>query len=261
MNLSKGELQFIDTYLKNSDVIYADVRIELTDHIASAIEEELIESPNKTFYAVFKSYMVRNKKSLLKNHEEQQVKLRDKIIMLFGKSFFTKEVLFLMVLAVLISRFVVLNFSEDNLLGINLSIGVIALLYYFFKFHKTKKTSTGAALISIVLIPMYIPFYFQNPIVLFLIIPVMVIAKLLYKKIGKRISKAWSIMFVVLFTAICAPLFIWFVKYSEQFVTEGIVEGYFFFQLIMWYVLFKTLVGYKKELDVKYKGIFNEVTN
>ena len=41
MNLSKEELQFIDNYLENSGVIYMDVRLELTDHIASAIEEEL----------------------------------------------------------------------------------------------------------------------------------------------------------------------------------------------------------------------------
>ena len=55
MNLSKKELQFIDTYLKNSDVIYTDVRLELTDHVASAIEVELTESPSQTFYEVFKS--------------------------------------------------------------------------------------------------------------------------------------------------------------------------------------------------------------
>ena len=257
MNLSKEELQFIDNYLENSDVIYTDVRLELTDHIASAIEEELEESPSKTFYEVFKNYMVHNKKSLLKNLEEQQAKLRDKIIMRFGNGFLAKEVLFLMVLIVLVSGSVEFNFSEDSLLGVNFSIGAIALLYYFFKFHKTKKTSIGAALLSLVLIPMYIPFYIQNPILLFLIIPVMVIVKLLYKKIEVKINKQWAIVFIVLFTVICFPLIIWFVKYSKQFVTNDMVEGYFFFQLTMWYLLFKTLIDYKKELDVKYQGVFN----
>lgn len=256
MNLSKEELQFIDNYLENSDVIYTDVRLELTDHIASTIEEELAENADATFYEVFKKYMVRNKKSLLKNNEVQQIKLREKIIMLFGKGFLAKEVLFLMVLVVLLSGFVEFNFSEDSLLGVNFSIGVIALLYYYFNFHKTKKTSTGAALMSIVLIPMYIPFYVQNPLILFLIIPLAVIAKLLYKKIERKINKQWVIILVVLYTAICIPLFLWVVKYSEQFVTDDIVEGYFFFQLTMWYVLFKTLMRYKIELDDKYQGIF-----
>lgn len=257
MNLSKEELQFIDTYLKNSDVIYTDVRLELTDHVASAIEAELAENPSETFYEVFKRYMVLNKKNLLKNHEEQKAKLMDKIIIRFGKGFLAKEVLLLIVIAVLVSGFIELNFSQEILISVNLCISVIATLYYFLKFHKTKKTSVGASLMTIMLIPIYIIFYIQNPFGLFLIIPVMVIAALLYKKIERRINKERSMVFVALFTMICAPLFTLFTKWSEQFVVDDIVEGYFFFQLIMWYVLFKTLIMYKKELDTKCKEIFN----
>jgi len=258
MNLSKEELQFIDRYLENSEVVYADVRLELTDHVASAIEVKLEENPNETFYEVFKSYMISNKKSLLKDHEEQQVKLREKIIMRFGKGFLVKEVLFLIVLAVLVSGLVEFNFSQENLLSVNLGIGLIGVLYYFLKFHKTKKTSVGAALLTIVLISIYIPFYIKNPIVLLFLIPVMVIVTLLQKKIKKRIGKESVVFFVILFvTGLFTPLFIWFTKWSEQFLTDNILEGYFFFQLIMWYVLFKTLMAYKKELDTKYRGIFN----
>jgi len=257
MNLSKKELQFIDTYLKNSDVIYTDVRLELTDHVASAIEVELEGNPSKTFYEVFKSYMVHNKKSLLKNHEEQKAKLRDKIIMRFGKGFLAKEVLFLLVLAMLVPGFIDLSFSQEIIMRVNFSIGIMALLYYFFKFHKTKKTSVGASLISIILIPIYLPFYIQNPLILFFLIPVVVIAKLLCEKIEKRYGKDWSMVFGGVFTIVCIPLFFLFTKWSEQFVTDNIIEGYFFFQLIMWYVLFKTLIRYKKELDIKYKGILN----
>lgn len=36
--LTTDQLQFIDTYLKNSGVFYMDIRAELTDHIASGIE-------------------------------------------------------------------------------------------------------------------------------------------------------------------------------------------------------------------------------
>ncbi|NQY29060.1 MAG: hypothetical protein HRT69_06270 [Flavobacteriaceae bacterium] len=257
MNLSKEELQFIDTYLKNSDVIYTDIRLELTDHVASAIEVELAENSDEIFYKVFKSYMVQNKKSLLKNIEVEQVKLRDKIIKRFGKGFLAKEVLFLLVLALLTPSLLELNFSEDILMGVNLGIGVIVLLYYFIFFHKTKKTSIGAALMFIILIPIYIPFYIKNPISLLFLIPVMVIVTLLHKKIEKKISKMLSRGLMVFFIGLFSPLFIWFTKWSEQFVTENILEGYFFFQLIIWYVLFKTLMTYKKELDSKYKGVFS----
>jgi len=257
MNLSKEELQFIDTYLKNSDVICTDVRLELVDHVASAIEVGLEGNPDQTFYEVFKSYMVHNKKSLLKNLEEQQAKLREKIIMRFGKGFLAKEVLFLLVLAVLIPSLIELSFSQEILMRVNVCISIIATLYYFLKFHKTKKTSVGASLMSIMLIPIYVTFYIQNPFGLFLIAPVMVLATLLHKKIEKRISKDWSMVFMALFTMVFASLFILFTKWSEQFVTDNIIEGYFFFQLIMWYVLFKTLIRYKKELGIKYEGIFN----
>jgi len=257
MNLSKKELQFIDTYLKNSDVIYTDVRLELTDHVASAIEVELEENPSKTFYEVFKSYMVHNKKSLLKNHEEQKAKLRDKTILRFGKGFLAKKVLFLLVLAVIIPDFIELNFSEDIKMGVNFAFCLIMVLYYHIQFYKTKKTSVGGGLGAVIAYVIYLPIYVKNPVILLFLIPVMVLTALFYKKIEKRYSKTYSIAFVIVFTMIIIPLFILFTKWSEQFVTENILEGYFFSQLIMWYVLFKTLIVYKKELDIKYKAIFN----
>ncbi len=53
MKLSKENLQFIDTYLLNSNVVHTDVRLELTDHVASAIEKELTENTNTTFFFFF----------------------------------------------------------------------------------------------------------------------------------------------------------------------------------------------------------------
>jgi ATP/ADP translocase len=35
-NLQKEQIKFIDNYLQKSDVIFVDIRAELTDHIASA---------------------------------------------------------------------------------------------------------------------------------------------------------------------------------------------------------------------------------
>jgi hypothetical protein len=88
MGLSKEELQFIDTYLENSDIDYIDVRIELTDHIAATIENELEENTNLSFYDVFKNYMIHHKKNLINNYESQRTRLRDRIIIRFFKSEF-----------------------------------------------------------------------------------------------------------------------------------------------------------------------------
>ena len=65
MKLTNQNLEFIDNYLLKSEVIYDDIRLELTDHIASSLEEK-IKSENSDFYDSFKSYMLVNKKELLK---------------------------------------------------------------------------------------------------------------------------------------------------------------------------------------------------
>ena len=63
--LTTQNLKFIDNYLKKSEIFYDDIRMELTDHIASAIEEKM-KVDNIDFYDAFKSYMILNKKELLK---------------------------------------------------------------------------------------------------------------------------------------------------------------------------------------------------
>lgn len=64
--LSSEKIQFINNYLEKSDVIFVDIRAELTDHIASAVEEKM-EAENLDFYDTFKDFMVHNKKELLRN--------------------------------------------------------------------------------------------------------------------------------------------------------------------------------------------------
>lgn len=64
--LSSEKIQFINDYLEKSDVIFVDIRAELTDHIASAVEEKM-QAENLDFYDAFKDFMVHNKKQLLRN--------------------------------------------------------------------------------------------------------------------------------------------------------------------------------------------------
>ena len=60
MSLSSENIQFIDNYLKNSEVIYYDIRMEMLDHVATALEHKM-QAENLDFYDAFKSYMLSNR--------------------------------------------------------------------------------------------------------------------------------------------------------------------------------------------------------
>ena len=65
IKITKQQIQFIDNYLQNSEFIFVDVRAEMTDHVASAVEAKM-QQQNLDFYDAFKSYMIENKAALLK---------------------------------------------------------------------------------------------------------------------------------------------------------------------------------------------------
>ena len=64
--LTQQDIKFIDTYLANSDINYEDVRIEMIDHVASAIEDKMNSGDDRDFYYIFKDYMIENKRLLEK---------------------------------------------------------------------------------------------------------------------------------------------------------------------------------------------------
>lgn len=66
--LTKENIEFIDNYLGNSGIIYNDVRLEMIDHIATEIEEQIRTGDDRSFYVIFKDYMVKNKKTILDNY-------------------------------------------------------------------------------------------------------------------------------------------------------------------------------------------------
>jgi hypothetical protein len=76
MKLNQENIQFIDNYLKNSEVIYYDIRMEMLDHVATAVEQKM-EAENLDFYDAFKSYMVVNKKEILKGNKEEGLHFRE----------------------------------------------------------------------------------------------------------------------------------------------------------------------------------------
>lgn len=102
MALSKENIQFIDQYLKKSEVVFDDLRLELVDHTATAVSFKMINE-NLDFYDAFKDFMVENKKEILKaGMVNQIVNLK-----LIGSKFFSflmlKEIVVLSVIFIFLA--------------------------------------------------------------------------------------------------------------------------------------------------------------
>lgn len=79
--LSLTQLQYIDRYLKYNGIHYDDIRYEMTDHVASAIEVM-----DGDFYDAFQDYMI-NHKVELKNSNKVFKKLAfNKAVSLIAKN-------------------------------------------------------------------------------------------------------------------------------------------------------------------------------
>src|SRR5690606_3741381 len=78
--LTSKEIRFIENYLKNSGVVFFDVRMEMTDHVASELEERLSKMNSRGFYEEFKDYMRLHKKSLLKSTRKYQWQADRKVL-------------------------------------------------------------------------------------------------------------------------------------------------------------------------------------
>lgn len=70
MKLNAEQIKFIDTCLENSDVDFADVRMEMVDHVSSSIENEMKSGDARSFCDIFKDYMVIKNASLLNDNQK-----------------------------------------------------------------------------------------------------------------------------------------------------------------------------------------------
>ncbi len=86
MKLTAEQIQFIDKYLQKADVIFVDIRAEMIDHVATAVEEKM-QSENIEFYDAFKDFMVFNKRELLKRNNKQ-FKYFEEAIVSFSRTLF-----------------------------------------------------------------------------------------------------------------------------------------------------------------------------
>ena len=145
--LTKENIQFIDTYLLNSEVIYKDIRVEMIDHVATAIEVKM-KAENEDFYDTFKIFMVENKAFL----KDQNTNCEKRSLKIFWNSFFKniwsiKSLLFILlsgVLMFLVSTFDKELSTKESVRSIVSSSTFIVLIFYVIRvriFMNTKFSS------------------------------------------------------------------------------------------------------------------------
>ena len=124
MKLSNQEIRFIDHYLQKADVIFVDVRSELTDHIASAVEEKM-EVEELPFYDAFKAYMLVNKKMLLASNRRNFKNFKNAIIS-FSKTFIKPQNIIFAIMLLFGFRYL------NQLISLEImSIGIFSIFFLF----------------------------------------------------------------------------------------------------------------------------------
>lgn len=253
MNLPKQHIQFIDKYLKHSGVTLVDVRIEMVDHIASEMEAKLENGEEDTFYNAFKKYMIKGKKELLNDYEEQKLQRTENVVLETLKSFIKLDAIFIGLMGGLLVFFLkdyfFIYFNKYNLV-----LTIPAVLLYLVLFRGAIKTSIASSLLIIMLLPGYSWLYFKNIYALVLAIGFYVAYGSLVKRLGRNNSiKKSRMLSSVISCVIIFPLFFLVNNYSEFLTGPKTTLVYYVFQLMHWYIVFKQIFKYKKELDSKYK--------
>ncbi|WP_299127125.1 hypothetical protein [uncultured Winogradskyella sp.] len=148
MKLSLEQIQFIDSYLENSEIIHVDTRSEMVDHVASGIEAKIEEGDSRDFYYIFKDYMVKHKSRLLDNNK-QFIKSSDKKLLRLILKELVKWPCIVTFLA-LVALFKYLNFTTEIALAkswlgsLPLALSIISGLVYFIalRFYKLNRFSS-----------------------------------------------------------------------------------------------------------------------
>jgi hypothetical protein len=141
MKLAKEDIVFIDTYLKNSGVFYVDIRQEMIDHIATAVEEKM-EEENIIFYDAFKAFMAANKKDVLKNNKisgtiSWNVVLQFLLFLVKPLQLFLGFLMFLFFTNIDINLYFSKDFSIKSMfIVLILSLALFQILYFHIYFKK-----------------------------------------------------------------------------------------------------------------------------
>ena len=127
--LSPQNIQFIDNYLKKSDIQFIDVRMEMVDHVASEVEA-MIEQEQLSFYDAFKNYMVRHKRELQKANDKF-TRATDKKVLFQVASRCVKPWALTVFIAVFLLLKVVANYWDPTRFSRFLPVGLLLISIIF----------------------------------------------------------------------------------------------------------------------------------
>ena len=156
MKLTDSEIKFIDNYLKTSGVEYLDIRYEMTDHVATALEEK-----EGDFYDEFKGYMVLHKKELLESNNKFSRIARNKAFKLLFYNLLSVKGLLITGSLFVLSLLVLNHMSFEkityvfNLTYFVLILGIVGFRYRHKLLKKEKLWSGTHKLTEVVSFIMY----------------------------------------------------------------------------------------------------------
>lgn len=130
MKLSKENIQSINNYLKHEGFVYVDIRMEMVDHVANAVEQKMV-AENLNFYDAFKSYMISHKKEIMKQNKEHGFYFKEPILN-FIKFCFNPFIILMGGLIFFLLNFLYTKFGIQNI-G-NSILWVVLIIYLVFGF-------------------------------------------------------------------------------------------------------------------------------
>lgn len=208
MKLSKEEILTIDQYLKKNIVSFIDIRYEMLDHIALAVEQKM-KLEKQDFQEAFKGYMAENKKALQKTNSIflKMASHKAFVILLIG----LVKPLSLLIYFILFTFFYLL--ANYTIIDYNIIFQIInftmifplAITYLYQVFSKTKKYSVANEILGLFVMLNYllnwvfkIQFSFQNSIYLFIYYSVIlglgIVVFSSYKSIVKNYKNKYNLL-------------------------------------------------------------------
>ncbi|MFD2908619.1 hypothetical protein ACFSX9_07700 [Flavobacterium ardleyense] len=143
MKLLKENIIQIDQYLKSINIIFDDLRIELVDHIASAVEFEMIKNET-AFDTAFSAYILENKEMILKTGKVDRKADFLASIVTFFNFLKSKDVIVFSVVSFILFKGNFFEFIRTNIhmiqLGSVLALILISLgwMVFFKRVYKKK---------------------------------------------------------------------------------------------------------------------------
>jgi hypothetical protein len=146
--LTKDNIAFIDNYLSHSGIKYLDIKLEILDHVATGIEEDM-QATRKDFYQAFKDFMMLHKKELLQWSENTIEKGKKLVFLKVLKNLKAIDTLiFGSILFVILKQYPSM-LSQEILTFFPMVVALVFVISYFGLFYNFKKLAIAPQLLML----------------------------------------------------------------------------------------------------------------